>query len=120
MRILWRIALSLAALSLSAQSPGGLPDIMGTGSVAQVASSGSAITITFIAPSSNTSHVRVGGPGISTTNGIDIAPGGTWYYQALPSGAARTGRAGMRRLGRQAVAATDHHYSLSRCSIARR
>lgn len=52
-----------------------LADISGTGSKAQIATSGSALWVQFVAPAGNTSTVRVGDINITTTRGTVMAAG---------------------------------------------
>jgi hypothetical protein len=83
--MLKRIAVILcAALALAAQTQNSitwttLPDISGSSSTVQVATSGAAQAVQFIAPSTNTGTARWGDSGTSATRGGILPPGSGQY-----------------------------------------
>jgi hypothetical protein len=87
MRLIIPLIVVASALLLLAQSPVTIADISGDGAVHQIASSGTAISITFEAPAGNsttsctgntlTGCVRIGDASISTSRGTYLTPGST-------------------------------------------
>jgi hypothetical protein len=59
-------------------------DIAGTGTATAISSSGGALWIQFVCPSTNVSSVRIGDSGVSTTDGVPCAPGGSFFMPVLP------------------------------------
>lgn len=81
------------SLLLCQMAPTSVGDVSGGGGVTSVASAlatqsitnpGTVRFIQFVAPSGNTSVVRVGDSSISTTRGVPVAPGGA-YQTPLPA-----------------------------------
>ena len=78
------------ALSCSAMvSPVTIADIAGDGAAHQITSAAGtrASWVQFVAPSTNSGIVRIGGSAITTTRGIPIAAGGGMFYPPLPADA---------------------------------
>lgn len=86
---MWRRTLALAVLLLAGANAqkiatGSLPDISGSGSKAQLASSGAARWVTISAPSGNASGARCCDTNITSSRGLIIAPGGVMNMEVLP------------------------------------
>ncbi len=77
-----RILLLLISLGLLfAQVPVvTIADIAGDGANHAIAAAGTAMWITFVAPTTNTNVVRVGDSNISATQGTPVAPGAGLHY----------------------------------------
>jgi hypothetical protein len=67
------LALLLSALLLAV---GTRTDITGTNAAVQVATSGTARWVQFVAAAANTAPVRVGPSTVTSTSGASVAPGG--------------------------------------------
>lgn len=62
-----------------------IADISGTGTAVQVSSTQGAVAlwVQFVAPSTNSSVVRVGDVTVSGTTGVPVAPGGGYFLPAI-------------------------------------
>jgi hypothetical protein len=74
----------LPVLACALVTPTGNSDITGNSATHAVASSGQARWVQFIAPSTNTSTVRIGGSNTSSTVGVPMAPGSSLFYPPIP------------------------------------
>ncbi len=61
--------------------------ISGDGAAHALATSGAARWVQFVCPSTNSSHVFIGASNVSSSNGVDCAPGGAFFMPPLPSSA---------------------------------
>jgi len=78
------ILLCCLALACSAMvTPVTIADISGDGAIHQIAATGGASWIQFVAPVSNANAARVGDANITTSRGVPIAAGGALFFPPL-------------------------------------
>lgn len=93
MRILAKLltlGLVLASFAIPQQLPmwviTSIPDVAGTGSAVQLASSGTCRWVQLVAPKANTNDVRVGGSDVSSSKGITLAAATGFMFPTSPNG----------------------------------
>ena len=84
-----------------------LPTITGDGAAHQLATSGSARWVQFVATTGNAAAVRVGDSLTSATRGIPVAAGGGWLFPPMPVDTRMSGQASLYKLS------TIYYYAAS-------